>query len=215
MDLCGQKGKFEHGFLSGFVSSLGGSYSPNVNGVVNTAMAATLGGTAETLGGGKFSNGAVTGAFVYLLNHAAHKWHSTRESASNAARTRTETTGNEASYIIYEDECGDGRYWEVPADPRDSPTLSIQTFPPASETKNLKMVEQYHFSPQSIVKDGKIYLLKGSYGDWKLARDEGITVTHHSIGTGVWIFRPTPLFVQPISVIFTNFISWDKSNPAE
>ncbi len=52
---------------------MGGSYSPNVNGVVNTAMSATLGGTAEVIGGGKFSNGAVTGAFVYLLNHAQNK----------------------------------------------------------------------------------------------------------------------------------------------
>ena len=66
-------GKFQHGFLSGFVSSLGGSYSPNINGIVNTAMAAALGGTVETIGGGKFSNGAVTGAFVYLLNHMAHE----------------------------------------------------------------------------------------------------------------------------------------------
>ena len=36
-------------------------------------MAATLGGTVEVIGGGKFSNGAVTGAFVYLLNHANHQ----------------------------------------------------------------------------------------------------------------------------------------------
>ena len=55
------------------ISSLGGSYSPNINGIVNTAMAAALGGTVETIGGGKFSNGAVTGAFVYLLNHASQQ----------------------------------------------------------------------------------------------------------------------------------------------
>ncbi len=36
-------------------------------------ISAPIGGTAEALGGGKFSNGAVTGAFVYLLNHANHE----------------------------------------------------------------------------------------------------------------------------------------------
>jgi hypothetical protein len=36
-------------------------------------LSAVIGGTAEALGGGKFSNGAVTGAFVYLLNHASHQ----------------------------------------------------------------------------------------------------------------------------------------------
>jgi RHS repeat-associated protein len=66
-------GKFEHGFLSGFVSSLGGSYAPKNNIIVGVTTSAALGGTAEALGGGKFSNGAVTGAFVYLLNHAQNK----------------------------------------------------------------------------------------------------------------------------------------------
>lgn len=56
-----QDEKFEHGFLSGLLSSLGGSYIPEINDIVNTAMAAALGGTFEALGGGKFANGAVTG----------------------------------------------------------------------------------------------------------------------------------------------------------
>jgi hypothetical protein len=74
-------------------------------------ISAPIGGTAEALGGGKparrndsgggFSNGAVTGAFVYLLNHAAYKWHPTRKEAAEATRTRTETTGNEANYLDY------------------------------------------------------------------------------------------------------------------
>ena len=34
-----------------------------------TAIAAVIGGTAEALGGGKFANGAVTGAFVMAFNH--------------------------------------------------------------------------------------------------------------------------------------------------
>ena len=71
-----QGGKFEHGFLSGFVSSLGGSYMDKNRGdmtvIEKIAISAAIGGTAEALGGGKFANGAVTGAYVYLLNHMSH-----------------------------------------------------------------------------------------------------------------------------------------------
>lgn len=68
-----QGGKFEHGFLSGFVSSLGGSYvngnDGNMSSVEKIAISAVIGGTAEALSGGKFANGAVTGAYVMALNH--------------------------------------------------------------------------------------------------------------------------------------------------
>jgi len=32
-------------------------------------------GTAEKLGGGKFANGAVTGAYVMMFNHLQYEWH--------------------------------------------------------------------------------------------------------------------------------------------
>jgi hypothetical protein len=35
-------------------------------------MSAVIGGTAEKLGGGKFANGAVTGAYVMMFNHLGH-----------------------------------------------------------------------------------------------------------------------------------------------
>jgi RHS repeat-associated protein len=72
-----QGGKFEHGFLSGFVSSLGGSfmqaYGADMSGAGKIAISAAIGGTAEALGGGKFANGAVTGAYVMALNHMEHE----------------------------------------------------------------------------------------------------------------------------------------------
>lgn len=68
-----QGGKFIHGFLSGAVGSLGGSATKNVNDkVARVAIAAAMGGTAEQLGGGKFANGAVTGAFVVMFNDLEH-----------------------------------------------------------------------------------------------------------------------------------------------
>lgn len=33
------------------------------------ALSAAIGGTAEALGGGKFANGAITGAYVMMFNH--------------------------------------------------------------------------------------------------------------------------------------------------
>jgi hypothetical protein len=36
------------------------------------SMAAIVGGTASKLGGGKFANGAVSGAFVHMYNFTAH-----------------------------------------------------------------------------------------------------------------------------------------------
>jgi hypothetical protein len=59
------------------IASLGGSamqsYGGNMTFTEKTAIAAVIGGTAEALGGGKFANGAVTGAFVMAYNHLMHE----------------------------------------------------------------------------------------------------------------------------------------------
>ncbi len=57
------------------------SYGSGMSGAGKIVVSAAIGGTAEALGGvkparrricrGGFANGAVTGAFVYLLNHAS------------------------------------------------------------------------------------------------------------------------------------------------
>jgi hypothetical protein len=41
----------------------------NMSKGAQVAMSAAIGGTAEKLGGGKFANGAVTGAYVMMFNH--------------------------------------------------------------------------------------------------------------------------------------------------
>jgi RHS repeat-associated protein len=94
-----QGGKFEHGFLAGFISSGVSSMHLSDNLLINTAVAATVGGTTEAIGGGKFLNGAVTGAYVFLMNHAAHpelagSKHSKGKDAYNEARSRTNNQSN-------------------------------------------------------------------------------------------------------------------------
>jgi len=64
---------FRSGFWSGFASSalspgttLGGSGGGGFT--LRTSIASIVGGTASKLGGGKFANGAVSGAFVHMFN---------------------------------------------------------------------------------------------------------------------------------------------------
>ena len=74
-------GKFGHGFLSaGFTQAMGNVKGLFVNGAStiadrfsNAIKAAMIGGTASAISGGKFANGAVTGAFSRLLNDDAKR----------------------------------------------------------------------------------------------------------------------------------------------
>ncbi len=67
-------GSFGAGFLAGSVGSYFGSSgkSSKANEMIgNTAIEAVIGGTISVVGGGKFANGAQTGAFRYLFNESA------------------------------------------------------------------------------------------------------------------------------------------------
>jgi hypothetical protein len=44
------------------------TYGTSMNAGTQVIMSAAIGGTAEALGGGKFANGAVTGAYVMMFN---------------------------------------------------------------------------------------------------------------------------------------------------
>ena len=74
-----QGGKFKHGFFAGMFSSMAGSgmqaksnWGLFSNDAGQLVTASVVGGTAAELGGGKFGNGAVTGAFTMLFNHMAN-----------------------------------------------------------------------------------------------------------------------------------------------
>jgi hypothetical protein len=69
-------GSFGAGFLAGSVGSYFGSSgkSSKANEMIgNTAIEAVIGGTISMIGGGKFANGAQTGAFRYLFNDNMHR----------------------------------------------------------------------------------------------------------------------------------------------
>ncbi len=73
-------GEFRHGFYAGFATA---AASPGIDLIPGSsagaiaervAAAAVVGGTASAIGGGKFANGAVSGAFVRLFNEEAHQY---------------------------------------------------------------------------------------------------------------------------------------------
>ena len=64
-----QGGTFRSGFASSFFNpgtQLGGDGAGGFT--LRTTIAGVVGGTASEIGGGKFSNGAVSGAFVHMFN---------------------------------------------------------------------------------------------------------------------------------------------------
>ena len=64
-----QSGRWSSSFWSGFASSVFGVGTKGYGGVTGrTMIMAVVGGTVSKLTGGKFANGAVSGAFVHLFN---------------------------------------------------------------------------------------------------------------------------------------------------
>jgi len=126
-----QGGRFEHGFLAGFCSSFALELTSNVNmgSVGSMVFGAAIGGTAEALGGGKFANGAITGAYVGLFNHAMHqepgkidldkaKPNQVLEQMMKVGRWAVANRGGKASiddYFIFGNDCGNysgtGDFW--------------------------------------------------------------------------------------------------------
>ena len=81
---------------SGMEASGWGVFSTDVGSVVTAAV---VGGTASGLGGGKFANGAVTGAYTMLFNHMAHQ---KQEQARERFRGRLISDRNKAIEFMHE-----------------------------------------------------------------------------------------------------------------
>jgi len=65
-----QGGRWSSGFWSGFASSGFSVGTKDYGGFVGrTAIMGIVGGTVSEISGGKFANGAVSGAFVHLFNN--------------------------------------------------------------------------------------------------------------------------------------------------
>ena len=71
--IAAQGGKFQHGFFAAAFSAGAEKYTGKINSNIGkVAASSVVGGTASVLGGGKFANGAITGAYVMLFNEMRH-----------------------------------------------------------------------------------------------------------------------------------------------
>ena len=81
-----QGGRFGHGFLSGFATQ---AAAGRIDGLQHShhrvLAAAVLGGTVSAATGGKFANGAITGAFSRAFNDELHQDNSDSDSSDKSA----------------------------------------------------------------------------------------------------------------------------------
>jgi RHS repeat-associated protein len=99
-------GRFVQGFLSGSFSSLAGSQMAKSTALRNSvsaqaAASAVVGGTASTIGGGKFANGAISGLFVVAFNHLAHRGD-VNSGGSREPASGTNSMGEEVAELEFD-----------------------------------------------------------------------------------------------------------------
>jgi len=128
-----QGGRFELGFISAFTSSLALSYTTGKSNdpLAIMGIGAAIGGTAEALGGGKFANGAVTGAFVGLFNDMMHQSSRNVEEYDNQkdAYARADEIPEHAGYhFIKKDDGSNSNLYVIDLDSNISDTeVSFET----------------------------------------------------------------------------------------
>ena len=164
-----QGGNMFHGFMMGAVSGAGGNYIHNnlqaIGRFGEISANAILSGTVSELGGGKFANGAITGAFSIMFNDMMHEMRSNRRKyhdliiygknkmknridAMKRMIERSKFTGNEVCAAILED--GSVVIYH------DSESTSESCIGYHNDgTRNGKNVETYH-----NMNNGKDYVIK-------------------------------------------------------
>jgi RHS repeat-associated protein len=94
-----QGGKFIHGFFSGALATAAGSASEGMNFTERVLIGAVAGGLGESMSGGKFLNGAVTGAYVMMFNHLTHQVEGGSNKRDYATRLAKRYQNNEDKII--------------------------------------------------------------------------------------------------------------------
>jgi len=95
-------GEFRDGFLGGFAGSYGGTVAQGAfdSSTAQLAASAVAGGTASRVGGGSFTNGAVSAAFAYAVGRAA------ANETAESGWTSEDAAHAGASQLAYEEEGG-------------------------------------------------------------------------------------------------------------
>jgi hypothetical protein len=129
-------------------------------------------------------------------------WEPTEGDARAETKARVESTGNEATYLVYEDQYGNKCFWVCPPNVNDTRTLSVYTDPPSEEIIGMKLIKNEHYS-LGIIKEtsgGKTTytFIQGSVDDYYLSRNENCIVIHNSINLGCFVFDSKRITREPI-----------------
>ncbi len=170
-----QGGRFSAGFWSGFASSGFSVGNKDYGGVEGrTMIMAVIGGTVSEISGGKFANGAVTGAFVHLFN-ASYKYLQT----ANDAKALNNSIGYAAENPVGERKInshGDLTWGEVAV----SSILTVLVVP----------VRALTFAYQVLITRPLETLAVINFGDD--IYNEGNPFPSTKLGLGVSIYNQTP-----------------------
>ena len=155
---------------------------------LSIAVGATLGGTAEALGGGKFANGAITGAFVVLFNHLAQHGGGNDPTKDGGGYVNSRKEGLEfiekeamneqVEVSMFETEGGEFfvNPWEENIFDESYDTFEVKHDGIYLPNTDKKIVKQYHFGP-SVLPELSI----AGPADMRYAHRNNVTVYHISI----------------------------------
>ena len=155
-----QGGTWSGGFWSGLASSalspgttMGGSGAGGFT--LRTTIAGVVGGTASELGGGKFANGAVSGAFTHMFNVEAG-------SVAKARRIKALLKGAHDGHLSLEEANAHFVYGQGEPIYVDASKLTVHKYQIAWMDRTIVAGDDYYVHGQvTIDNDGKI--LAGDY----------------------------------------------------
>jgi len=81
-------------------------------------------------------------------------------------------------------------------------------------SENIRYIHKDHLGSWNTITDENGNLLQElSYDAWGNRRNPATWVTHHTIGRGAWYFEPTLFFQQPRSMLYRQYVDWDRKTP--
>lgn len=111
-----QGGNFANGFITAGISAAASSYMPGAGGkgvkdpgqfAMGVLASAIVGGTTSKLSGGKFANGAISGAIIYALNTASAKIKTDAQKG-----TWEQSSGNYERVVGATGDVNEGLVWD-------------------------------------------------------------------------------------------------------